>query len=59
LSVWPTGSRFALGSRWTYRGHVYALRHGRKYRIYGWPGFGPKSEARYGKPYGWVGFTYQ
>jgi hypothetical protein len=59
LSVWPTGSRFALGSRWTYRGHVYALRHGRKYRIYGWPGFGAKSEARYGKPYGWVGFTYQ
>ena len=59
LSVWPTGTRFALSSRWTYRGHVYALRHGRKYRIYGWPGFGPKSEARYGKPFGWVGFTFQ
>ena len=59
LSIWPTGPRFALGSRWTYRGRVYALRHGRKYRIYGWPGFGAKSEARYGKPYGWVEFTYQ
>jgi hypothetical protein len=59
LSVWPTGTRFALRSRWTYKGHVYSLRHGRKYRIYGWPGFGQKSEARYGKPYGWVVFTYR
>jgi hypothetical protein len=59
LSVWPNGTRYALRSRWTFAGHVYRLRHGRKYRVYGWPGFGPKSASRYGKSYGWVSFIYR
>jgi hypothetical protein len=59
LSVWPKGTRYALRSRWTFAGHVYRLRPGHKYKIYGWPGFGPKSASRYGKSYGWVSFIYR
>jgi hypothetical protein len=59
LSVWPRGTRYALRSRWTFAGHVYRLRHGRKYRVYGWPGFGAKSASRYGRSYGSVSFIYR
>jgi hypothetical protein len=59
LSVWPKGSSYTLRSRWTYRGHEYRLRHGRTYRIYGWPGFGAVSNGNYGESYGWVQFTFR
>jgi hypothetical protein len=58
-SVWPIVDALQLKSRWVYKGHVYRLRAGRNYRVYGWPGFGAKSEARYGEWFGWVDFTYR
>jgi hypothetical protein len=58
-SVWPAGDKLQLKSRWVYRGHVYRLRAGRTYRVFGWPGFGAKSEARYGESFGWIDFTYR
>jgi hypothetical protein len=58
-SVWPFADRLQLKSRWIYRGNVYRLRAGRHYRVYGWPGFGARSEADYGEWFGWVDFTYR
>lgn len=58
-SVWRLADELQLRLRWVYKGNVYRLRAGRSYRVYGWPGFGAKSEARYGEWFGWVDFTYR
>jgi hypothetical protein len=47
LSAWPTHARLRLGRRWRFGGHLHRLKPGR-YRWYVWPGFGPRSAARYG-----------
>jgi hypothetical protein len=47
LSAWPKHARLRLGRRWRFGGHLYRLKPGR-YRWYVWPGFGPRSAARYG-----------
>jgi hypothetical protein len=59
LSVWPKGTSYTLRTHWTYKGNEYRLRHGRTYRIYGWPGFGAISNGNYGESYGWVEFTFR
>jgi hypothetical protein len=48
LSVWPHMNRFQLRRSWTYRGHKRVLAAG-TYHWYVWPGFGRRSEHRYGK----------
>ena len=48
LTVWPSSTSFRLRSSWTYGGRTYRLTPGR-YRWFVWPGFGPRSETRYGK----------
>jgi hypothetical protein len=58
-SVWPIADKLQLKSRWVYKGKVHRLRADRRYRVYGWPGFGPKSERRYGEWFGWLDFTYR
>jgi hypothetical protein len=58
-SLWPAGERLRLRSRWVYRGKTYRLRANRRYRIYGWPGFGARSEARYGVSFGPLDFRYR
>jgi hypothetical protein len=47
LSAWPAHARFRLGRHWRFGGHLHRLRPGR-YRWYVWPGYGPRSAARYG-----------
>ena len=47
-SVWPSRTRLALRSSWTYRGRTYRLTAGR-YKWFVWPGFGPRSRANYGR----------
>ena len=51
LSAWPTHASLKLPRRWAYQGHRYRLRPG-VYRWYVWPGFGPRSERRYGERIG-------
>jgi hypothetical protein len=58
-SVWPTADKFQLKSRWVFKGRVYRLRADQRYRVYGWPGFGAKSDHNYGEWFGWVDFTYR
>ncbi|HET8651561.1 MAG TPA: hypothetical protein VFM13_03215 [Gaiellaceae bacterium] len=48
LSTWPARPGFRLRRTWLYQGRRYRLRPG-TYRWYVWPGFGPRSEARYAK----------
>ncbi len=48
LTIWPSSTSFRLQSSWTYDGRTYRLTPGR-YRWFVWPGFGPRSETRYGK----------
>ena len=48
LSAWPAAPRRSLRSRWTYNGRRYRLVPDR-YRWYVWPGFGRRSESRYGR----------
>ena len=47
LSAWPTGASLRLALSWRYGGHRYRLKPGR-YTWYVWPGYGPRSAARYG-----------
>jgi hypothetical protein len=47
LSRWPARARIQLTSGWTFARRHVRLRAGR-YRWYVWPGFGPRSAARYG-----------
>ncbi len=48
LSAWPSRPRLQLAARWRYNGRRFTLAPGR-YRWQVWPGFGSRSEARYGK----------
>lgn len=48
LSVWPHLNRYQLRRSWTFRGHKRALAAG-SYHWYVWPGYGRRSEHRYGK----------
>lgn len=47
LSVWPAEARFILERRWTYDGRSQRLTAG-SYRWYVWPGYGLRSERRFG-----------
>jgi hypothetical protein len=48
LSAWPGRARQSLTRRWQYAGRRYSLRRG-LYVWYVWPGFGPRTRARYGQ----------
>jgi hypothetical protein len=48
LSAWPTRPHYTLKTAWRYRGHRQRLVPGR-YRWFVWPGYGTRSEHRYGK----------
>jgi hypothetical protein len=47
LSAWPTGTRLSLKRKWTYQGRTYKLTAG-TYRWFVWPGFGARSQEKYG-----------
>ena len=51
LSAWPKQPRLQLKRAWNYRGKRYRLLAGR-YCWHVWPGFGKRSEDRYGKRLG-------
>jgi hypothetical protein len=51
LSTWPRLPRGRLERRWTYGGRQYRLLEGR-YCWHVWPGYGKRSERRYGKRLG-------
>lgn len=55
LSTWPKAAQFQLDARWRYAGQRRRLAPGR-YRWLVWPGFGKRSERRYGKQLGASGF---
>ena len=57
LSVWPKRTSVTLPLSWTYQGHRHRLRSG-SYRWYVWPGYGKKSQARYGPRLGSGSFVY-
>jgi hypothetical protein len=48
LSVWPHRNRLQLRRSWTFRGKKRVLAAG-SYHWYVWPGFGRRSNRRYGK----------
>ena len=48
MSVWPRGNQLQLKRNWTYRGKKRTLAAG-SYHWYVWPGYGRRSEHRYGK----------
>ncbi len=48
LSAWPTATRYALRTAWTFAGRRYRLSPG-TYRWYVWPGLGARAAARYGR----------
>ena len=51
LTAWPGSTSFRLARTWRFDGRTHNLTPGR-YRWYVWPGFGPRSDGRYGKPVG-------
>ena len=51
LSAWPQRARGSLKRRWSYSGRRYRLVEGR-YCWHVWPGYGKRSERRYGKRLG-------
>jgi hypothetical protein len=51
LSAWPYRSQLQLRQTWRYRGRRFRLTDG-LYHWYVWPGFGPRSERRYGERIG-------
>jgi hypothetical protein len=56
LSVWPVKSAFRVRSSWSFNGRHYTLSSD-AYRVYVWPGFGPKYAANYGSLLGWSQFS--
>jgi hypothetical protein len=48
LSVWPHLNRYQVHRSWTFRGRKRVLTAG-SYHWYVWPGYGRRSEHRYGK----------
>jgi hypothetical protein len=57
LSAWPSRSRLQLKRTWSYENRVNRLKKG-VYRWYVWPGFGPRSPARYGQLLGQATFAF-
>jgi hypothetical protein len=47
-SVWPRTTSYTLPRHWKYAGKQRALRPG-EWQVFVWPGFGPRSQNRYGK----------
>ena len=56
LTIWPSSTSLRLQGSWSYGGRTYQLTPGR-YRWFVWPGFGPRSETRYGKLLGGRSFV--
>jgi hypothetical protein len=56
LSSWPRKPHLQLRRRWRFNGHVRRLVRG-EYCWYVWPGFGARSEQRYGRRLGKSCFT--
>jgi hypothetical protein len=56
LSAWPSVTRLKLSPRWIYDGKTYRFVPG-SYRWYVFPGFGKRSQARYGDLLGQSAFT--
>ncbi len=56
LTRWPTKTRFALPSAWTFSGKRQRLADGR-YRLFVWPAFGTPKKPGYGKLVGQVSFV--
>jgi hypothetical protein len=54
--VWPTRTRFALKKTWKFAGRTYRLTPG-TYRWFVWPGFGSRSQGKYGQLLGQSTFT--
>jgi hypothetical protein len=48
LTAWPAGESLRLARVWKFDGKRQRLSPGR-YRWYVWPGYGPRSQSRYGK----------
>jgi hypothetical protein len=48
LSAWPTAPHYMLKTTWRYRGHRHRLTTG-LYRWFVWPGYGTRSQHRYGR----------
>jgi hypothetical protein len=48
LSAWPTAPHYTLKTTWRYRGHRQRLTTG-LYRWFVWPGYGARSQHRYGR----------
>jgi hypothetical protein len=57
LSTWPNSAKLKLSRSWRYEGRRFRLRKG-SYQWYVWPGFGPRSKARYGQLLGQSGFKF-
>jgi hypothetical protein len=58
LSAWPRRPRLQLKRSWTFRGDRYRLTSDR-YRWYVWPGYGRRSDRRYGRLIRRAMFTYR
>ncbi len=56
LSIWPNRAQWQLRHQWRYRGRRETLSAG-KYYWYVWPGFGPKTNTRYGRLLGYSVFA--
>jgi large repetitive protein len=56
LSAWPVKAKLALAQRWAYQGRAFRLGKG-LYRWYVWPGFGARSQSKYGHLLGTATFT--
>ena len=52
LSAWPSRNRLQLKRRWRYHGARRSLRSGARISWYVWPGFGERSQHRYGRGLG-------
>jgi hypothetical protein len=56
LTAWPSRSKIKLRRTWAYQDSVIRLRKG-TYRWYVWPGFGRRSQVRYGQLLGQASFV--
>jgi large repetitive protein len=56
LTEWPNVAKLGVKRTWLYSNRRYRLRSG-TYRWYVWPGFGPRSQGRYGQLLGQGTFT--
>jgi hypothetical protein len=56
FTAWPSSARLRVSREWRYAGRRQTLSAG-VYRWYVWPGFGARSQRRYGTMLGQSGFT--